>query len=128
MTVDDQLDALYAELPSMECAGLCHDSCGSIGMTVAEQRRIAARGVNLPLMAVFPDLCPALTMLKRCGVYPVRPLICRLWGLVRSMPCTHGCRPEGGYLTEAQGHAFLRRAMEIGDQAAPRPLRYRASR
>ena len=34
---------------------------------------------------------------KRCKVYAVRPMICRLFGAVDhpKLTCPHGCRPEG---------------------------------
>src|SRR5262249_13706213 len=31
---------------------------------------------------------------KRCSVYESRPLICRLWGMVKKMRCEWGCTPE----------------------------------
>lgn len=30
----------------------------------------------------------------RCSVYVVRPLLCRLWGMVDKMRCPHGCVPS----------------------------------
>jgi Fe-S-cluster containining protein len=57
-------------------------------------------------------ICPYLED-ERCSVYEVRPLICRLWGVVDSMPCLWGCQPEPRYLTTEEGYAFLERAREI---------------
>jgi Fe-S-cluster containining protein len=38
--------------------------------------------------------CAALDLeTKRCRVYDRRPLICRLFGMVKAMRCPHGCRP-----------------------------------
>lgn len=70
-----QLDALYAELPKLECRGKCQDSCGPIDMGLAERQRIAEQGVKIPPLS---SPCPALTFLGTCGVYEVRPLICFL--------------------------------------------------
>lgn len=100
------LDAIYAEVPALECQGLCHQSCGPLPVDGPERRRVQDRhGVTLGL----DWTCSALTMLKRCSVYEDRPLICRLWGVVESMPCPWGCRPERT-LTDAEGHALLARA------------------
>ncbi len=126
-----QLDELYASLPTIDCRGQCWDSCGSVGMTPPEQARIEDRHrVRLPLQAVFagsaagPTRCPALTMLGRCGVYPDRPLICRLWGLVPSMRCNFGCIPDGGLMTEQDGHLAIAQALDIaGDRAGAAALR-----
>lgn len=39
--------------------------------------------------------CPFLVNEADCSVYPVRPLICHLWGTVRGvMECPHGCQPD----------------------------------
>lgn len=106
---DAKLRAIYAQVPSTNCKGLCVEHCNSIGMTPQEQQRIRVRtGLNLPRFGAFgthddPDaLCPALTS-GRCSIYNDRPLICRLWGATDSMPCEHGCVPDGGRLTAAAG-------------------------
>lgn len=31
---------------------------------------------------------------RRCSIYAIRPLLCRLYGLVEAMPCAFGCTPE----------------------------------
>jgi len=41
-------------------------------------------------------------------------MICRLWGLVASMPCPYGCRPEGGLLPDSEGARLLLEAEGIG--------------
>jgi hypothetical protein len=111
------LAELYAELPAIECRGLCWDSCSRIPILPVERRHVAAvTGVDIPdgTRAGGPSLCPALTMLGRCGVHEVRPMICRLWGIVDNMPCTFGCVPDGGRLSVADGYEMLARAAEIG--------------
>jgi Fe-S-cluster containining protein len=119
-SVTAQLDALYAELPSIECRGKCWDSCGPILMTRPEQARIAAAGVDVSpsTWRDGPMICPALTMLRRCAVYEARPMICRLWGLAESMPCNFGCRPEGGLLSDRVAYEYLARAHEIAGELA----------
>jgi Fe-S-cluster containining protein len=108
----DALDAIYAELPAIECRGQCHDSCCNIDMTGTERQRIADAGVSIPRRTIHdtPRPCPALTILNRCAVYEVRPLICRLWGLTRVMRCSYGCVPEGGYLPERTALELIARA------------------
>lgn len=121
------LDALWATLPAMDCRGDCWDSCGPIRMSEPERARIvAAGGPTIPDAHVRDGayVCPALTMFHQCGVYDLRPTICRLWGLVESMPCTFGCRPEGGLIPDAQGYEVLARSLEIaGDHAAAARMR-----
>lgn len=108
--VDARLEDLYAELPKIECKGKCFDSCGPIDMSVRERRRIEE--------VSGPVTCNGLTCSKlinnRCSVYALRPMICRLWGLIEAMPCHHGCRPEGGLIPDLEGFRLLARSMEIG--------------
>lgn len=38
--------------------------------------------------------CPLLTIDGRCSVYKHRPLICRLFGVVKKLQCPFGCEPS----------------------------------
>jgi Fe-S-cluster containining protein len=119
------LDALYAELPSLECRGLCWHSCGPVDMSAAERERIAELGVTIPGYTVEAadrfratgqvEACPALGPFKTCGVHAARPMICRLWGMTENMRCPHGCRPSRE-LSEAEGYEFLDRSRQIGGE------------
>ena len=115
------LAKLYESLPRVECRGLCHDSCGPIGMTTIEQAQMEdAHGGPLPPHMPAPDAiqairCPLLTADKRCSIYRARPLICRLWGVVDDdlMRCPHGCRPVPRYLTNHETQAIFAKADAI---------------
>lgn len=82
-------------------------------MSRGEFERIAARSeVSSPDDFWRPELsCPLLDGAV-CSVYVVRPLICRLWGLVPSMRCHFGCEPER-WLTDAQAAQFMRRVEAV---------------
>lgn len=116
---DARLDALYAELPTIECQGFCHTSCGPIDMSAAERERITReKGITIPAGSFLrdgPSDCVALTMLRRCSVYDIRPLVCRIWGLTKRMPCGYGCRPSR-WLTEPEAYTLMARAYEISGQ------------
>lgn len=105
------LDALYAELPRLDCQGKCAESCGPIMMTRVEWARITKRLKCAPKATTLT--CPMLVN-DRCSVYTIRPTLCRLWGMVESMPCPWGCVPER-YLTDAEGQDFLLRAEAISE-------------
>lgn len=49
-----------------------------------------------------------------CRVYALRPLICRLWGLVDhpAMRCRFGCIPER-WITAEEGREYYRKTLEI---------------
>lgn len=96
-----QLAALYASIPSIDCQGYCHRSCGPIVATQLERRQLlkASRqfgtAVEQPLTYAKSTLsCDYLTEDKRCRVHASRPLLCRLYGVAEGMPCTYGCIPE----------------------------------
>lgn len=100
---DAQLEALYAQIPEVNCKGHCHTTCGPIQLSNRERERIREAGVTIPevppgvkLSHMEPDDCPALTADKRCGVYEVRPFVCRLWGASEGLPCIYGCEVIGG--------------------------------
>lgn len=112
----DTLDALYARLPALECRGKCQHSCAaSVDMSDVERARILAEAsLRMPSRDEAPGACIALTMLGACVVYPVRPMICRLWGVTDAMRCPHGCRPAGGYLADRDALNLLLDAFEVG--------------
>lgn len=118
--LDERLDALYAELPTIKCGGYCQDSCGPIEMSVRERQRI--EGTH---GAVTCGVGPSCTMLRpdgTCRAYEIRPMICRLWGLMESMRCPYGCKPER-WLTDAEAFMFLSRADAIGGSPTDRDKR-----
>lgn len=121
---DSALAALYAQVPAVQCKGLCHWTCTPIEMSNRERRKIRdVHGVDIPetppgvdVRHVEPVDCPALTPLKRCGVYADRPMICRLWGASEPMPCPHGCEPVPGskLLPLIATRALANDAMHVG--------------
>jgi Fe-S-cluster containining protein len=105
-----QLDALYRELPGLDCQRKCDSSCGPIAMTYVEWERIKKR-VGYEPVARSID-CPLLSH-GLCSVYAIRPMICRLWGIIETMKCPWGCEPDR-YLTTREGYLFLARAELYG--------------
>lgn len=100
------LDALYAELPSVECNGLCSEACHYIGMTKVERERIMAAGG--PEIQIWQGPCPALSIMGRCTVYENRPAICRMFGVVEDLRCPYGCEPER-FMTREEARDFMTR-------------------
>ena len=124
MTPYEQLDALYATLPTVKCKRLCQQYCGPILVPKIEARRLeekrgylatvssfeAARGIHLPapeliereMIGIGPDSpahglsCVFLNTLGNCTAYSIRPLVCRCWGVVDHplLRCPHGCVPD----------------------------------
>ena len=113
MTADLDLAVLSAQIPALDCRGLCQDSCGPIEMSQREFQRIAERVGTEEMACTAEHTCPLLQE-GRCSVYPIRPLICRLWGVVETMPCPHGCVPTR-WLSQAEGFAILASATRVSE-------------
>lgn len=109
-----QLKRLYAKVPRIACRGLCADSCGPIKASKLEVQRLEKAGGS-PLSHDPETLHCSMLENGRCRAYEARPLICRLWGVVRGMPCVFGCVPER-MLENVEGFALLERALQIGGE------------
>lgn len=109
---DEKLQAVYDKVPKIDCKGLCSDSCGPIATSTRERQRVEA-AARKPLTCQNWR-CTMLTPDNRCGVYDLRPMICRIWGVTEDMPCPFGCVPEGGYLTTEQSLRLMHEAMVAG--------------
>jgi hypothetical protein len=108
----EELDELYAELPTIDCKQLCQDCCGSIGMASTEFDRIKEYMGFTPHTVEGSDYCPLLKN-GDCTCHPVRPTICRLWGVAATMPCPYGCRPSR-FLEDVEVYTFLLRSGAYG--------------
>lgn len=116
--ITDELRAIWAEIPDIKCKGLCQESCGPIGMSIAEDLELQKRGVVIPRWGdAMADLdhynCPALVD-GRCSVYDVRPTLCRLWGAVEPMKCPWGCAGPDEVLPGPECADILNRATDAG--------------
>lgn len=116
------LDALYSQLPKIECQRKCHECCGPIMMTRLEARRLPEiKWDSVPLkigIGFFPSratttlVCPLLKN-GECSVYNRRPAICRLWGLTEELRCPFGCEPDVRW-PDAKAKAWLDEVQRIG--------------
>lgn len=100
------LEALYASLPKLACQRKCQLTCAVIVMSKLEWERISAT------LGTYPQgtrnlVCP-LFRGDGCTVHPLRPMVCRLYGLVNTpeMRCKWGCIPER-WLTEEECYTWL---------------------
>jgi len=87
----------YSGIPRTKCPPGCAKCCGVILWTEEEDAAIrvylAKRGRQMPKAHGLH--CPFLVGGKRrCGIYPVRPFICRLYGTTKTLYCAHGVKPE----------------------------------
>lgn len=118
------LGEVYALIPAIECKGLCAKSCGPIMCEPAEAKRLGVpfrvvEGQHDAVALVSFDRKMRCALLRngRCTAYERRPAICRLWGVVETMPCLWGCVPER-MLTDAEGKEILALAREAARSAS----------
>lgn len=118
--MDARLQELYDQIPAIpDCDGRCWTSCGPIDMSDRERQRIRRAGYKITPMdqaraRADTYWCEALTAGKRCAVYEIRPLICRMWGVMDSLRCPYGCIPEGGWLPDLEGYRLIAEAWQAG--------------
>lgn len=100
------VEQIYATIPNLNCRRKCRESCGPIIVFGVEWDRMQAASL-VTIGEVNSHLeCPALTG-DSCSIYSVRPLICRLWGVVLAMRCPWGCEPER-WLSDAEVGGMFR--------------------
>ena len=111
-----ELDALYATLPTITCQRRCQVVCGLIILTKMEWLQITRRLGYRP-HGKADCVCPMLKQ-GRCSVHAIRPTICRLWGVTDIMPCPWGCQPDR-WLTEVESDLLLAQVEALSAQLFP---------
>ncbi len=94
------MNALLYIPPHTRCTN-CGGCCGLVPVTASDIARIEnyiqahalpreiMRRAHEPMECIFRD-----NELKRCSIYPVRPMVCRLFGVTRGMKCANGNSAE----------------------------------
>lgn len=117
---NEKLDKVYKKLPKLNCKGKCVQSCSVIKVSDYERERISKFIGHDPFIEDTklvdhlknnpPDKW-SCELLKdgRCSVYNKRPLICRLFGLVKKMACPFGCVPDR-WLSDSEAKIMMKKA------------------
>ena len=116
---------IYAQIPFINCKGKCHNACTLIEMSDYEKSMIVERVGYDPF--ITPEKveekikaktlthdclsCPLLKN-KRCSIYDIRPLICRLFGVAKGLRCPYGCKPKK-WLSDVRAKNLIKKAMEL---------------
>ncbi len=122
------LETLLAKIPDLECLGFCVESCNQFEVFPAEIKEIKQYCIEnkIPFTPFLNheqliekvenenSHCNGCEYLKdrKCTIYPVRPVICRLWGNVDTMKCHFGCQPKK-YLYDYEGKDILREVQAL---------------
>lgn len=118
------LDDVYAAIPDTPCTGACSLHCVLVTGSRREAMRTRQANSGQPVLVAVSrpngTPCPAVTDDGRCGVHPVRPTICRLFGAVTGLGCPYGCVPER-MLTDDEGAWLLGEAQRLGGRMRRKP-------
>ncbi len=92
-----EIQDLYALIPEMQCIPNCTICCREFGIpsrTPLEEARIREYldREKIKFSYASGTTCPYVTE-RGCSIYPVRPLICRLYGASKNYPCVKGVVP-----------------------------------
>lgn len=106
------MNILY-NIPRHKNCTNCGECCGLVPASKVEintiRNYIATHGIS-PIKHKDKVTCPFRdNEAKKCLIYPVRPTICRLMGVVKGMSCPNGNTCEIG------GDKFLPKDKEVKD-------------
>jgi Fe-S-cluster containining protein len=122
-----KLEKIYASLPKIECKQKCQEACSLIIITRAEKVNLTKELNHNPSIKIdkyhhalfdpakIHEEKPTCKMLDKCGncsIYNIRPLICRLFGIVKKMQCPFGCIPER-WLSDKEAQAIFKQLRSI---------------
>lgn len=106
-----KLDKMYSAIPELECKGFCESTCTTFPVSEGERKNyietlgydplpnhtretlanIEIEHLKSGKVPIAP--CPQLKNGK-CSIYPIRPMICRLFGTTKQLRCPFGCLPK----------------------------------
>ncbi|UCG12040.1 MAG: YkgJ family cysteine cluster protein [Deltaproteobacteria bacterium] len=92
------IEDLYMLIPGFRCTEGCHECCRNFGVparTRVEDARVKEflREHSIKQGEARDNTCPYLGD-GGCTIYPVRPLICRLYGTAPNYQCKMGVHPD----------------------------------
>lgn len=122
MVPERPMDQLASVIASLECKQLCAYSCtrtfASKPGDAAIREYCEKNGIpyhNLTVTSINErhgefygsDMCKFLKD-GLCSIYPVRPIICKIWGAGEVPVCKFGCKPRGKPLTLSEVTLVIR--------------------
>ena len=96
-----EIEDIYNLIPDFMCTEGCYECCKNFGVpsrTKVEDERIKKflKDNSMQPGEAKGHTCPYLDEGRKeggCSIYPVRPLICRLYGTAPNYLCSMGVRP-----------------------------------
>ena len=128
--MDIKLENIYKQIPSSKCPSNCGKCCGPVFPSIAELRNVKSWcDRHHMLYRDFLDIsvdasCPYLDKNKRCVIYPVRPFICRILGVIAPLPCPLKANTPAGILNQSQSD-WLYKQIYLRGKEKPRTEKHR---
>lgn len=121
MEIKEKLNSIYSKVPDFQCKEGCWDCCGPIHWSPAEDVVIddwlKQHGRKQRFINSVADFlrCPYLDADDKCTIYEVRPIVCRLSGVVPEMPCEYGSPKR--MLSSKEGSEIFRAIIKVADNS-----------
>ena len=80
----------YPQLPVMQCDPGCDQCCGPALCTESEYQTIVAYVAEHSITPIEQGVMCPMFQGGRCAIYPVRPMICRVFGHLERLHCPRG--------------------------------------
>jgi Fe-S-cluster containining protein len=78
------------KLPVMRCDSGCGDCCGLAPVTDQEYKHVVEYAQQNGITPLEQGVTCPFYQKGTCQVYPVRPLVCRIFGHTEKLPCSRG--------------------------------------
>lgn len=124
-----ELKKIYGKIPELKCVRGCTECCGDPTKPIKEgylpftplfwskieaeniRRYLKEKGIKERVVKNPLEPCPYIENGK-CLIYPVRPLMCRLFGVVEDLKCPY-VKPKF-YLATQEANELIQKVYEKG--------------
>ena len=116
ITSEGKLKYLYSKIPEFNCIPRCTACCGPHPWANVEHRVIAKwmseRGMVEKFSKTMFGDCQYIENHK-CSIYEVRPVLCRLFGVVDTPKLMCSFRPSKGHISDEEAREIMRKVFEL---------------
>jgi len=110
ITSEGKLRQIYRRIPDFNCAPKCNQCCGPVPWAIVEHRVITKwmteRGVEERFTETMFDSCPYIKD-NKCSIYEIRPILCRIFGVVDTPKLMCPYRSAKDRLTDEEARKMI---------------------
>jgi len=130
----NDLNTIYSEVPAFECKPDCSACCGPVQWSLIEevniQRYLNQKHMKMrikKLVSLDDPICPYVNAEHKCDIYPVRPLLCRVFGVLNNFRLVCPFMPAKQTLPDEKWKEWQSRIHKL-DEQVPKSVKDRAMR